>query len=407
MNRNDVLAFDAQSQREYTQDGQLRIKMTPISKANVCTYYGREIPDGPALGLDPHKGYRLYRDPEELRKGASTFDGVQLLSKHVPVCAADHRPDLVVGAVGSGVAFDGAYLKAPLSVWANDAIIGIESSSKRELSSAYRYRADMTPGTTPDGEAYDGVMRDIVGNHVALVTQGRAGPDVMAADAHPTEYIPMKRTPKMVAMRAALAGFASATMAADAAPLDIDKLTQGERTAEQIAQDAAAHDANIDAEKLTGVLKAAEESASQDFDEPKPEPAQPQTPTTQIDQMQITTPDPVAQDQHPFAMDEATFNKKLQMAQDAAVARVRAEENARNEVRPIVGEVAAMDSAEAVYKFALDSAGIPTEGVHASAFPAMVAMLKQQKTAIAQDAAPRAVSQSEQAELAALFGEGA
>lgn len=406
MNRNDVLAFDAQSQREYTPDGQLRIKMTPISKANVCTYYGREIPDSQALGLDPNKGYRLYRDPDELRKGASTFDGVQLLSKHVPVCAADHRPDLVVGSVGSGVAFDGAYLKAPLSVWANDAIIGIESSSKRELSSAYRYRADMTPGTTPDGEAYDGVMRDIVGNHVALVTQGRAGPDVMAADANPTEYTPMKRTPAMVAMRAALAGFASATMAADAAPLDIDKLTQGERTAADIAQDAAAQDSSIDAEKLTGVLKAAEESAGHEFDEPKPSDPKPE-PTKPVQE-----PAKAAQDQKPqapagFAMDEATYRRDLQLAQDAAVKRVREEEKARNEVRPIVGEVAAMDSAEAVYKFALDSAGIPTEGVHPSAFPAMVAMLSQQKNAIAQDAAPRAVSQSEQKELAAIFGEGA
>lgn len=406
MNRNDVLAFDAQSQREYTPDGQLRIKMTPISKANVCTYYGKEIPDWKSLGLDPNRGYRLYRDPDELRKGASTFDGVQLLSKHVPVCAADHRPDLVVGSVGSGVTFDGTYLKAPLSVWANDAILGIESSSKRELSSAYRYRPDMTPGTTPDGEAYDGVMRDIVGNHVALVTQGRAGPDVFAADERPTEYTPMKRTPAMVAMRAALAGFTSATMAADAAPLDIDKLTQGERTAEQIAQDAAAHDDSIDAEKLTGVLKAAENAAGKNFDETKP--ADPKPEPTPAEHKQ--EPAPVAQDQKPepaaFAMDEATYRRDLQLAQDAAVARVRAEENARNEVRPIVGEVAAMDSAEAVYKFALDSAGIPTEGVHASAFPAMVAMLKQQKT-IAQDAAPRAMSKSEKDELAALFGEGA
>ncbi|WP_414499562.1 DUF2213 domain-containing protein [Zymobacter sp. IVIA_12111.31 C1] len=403
MNRNDVLAFDAQSQREYTPDGQLRIKMTPISKANVCTYYGHEIPDSQALGLDPHKGYRLYRDPDELRKGASTFDGVQLLSQHVPVCAADHKPELIVGAVGSGVTFDGTFLKAPLSVWSNDAILGIERNTKRELSSAYRYRADMTPGTTPDGEPYDGVMRDIIGNHVALVTRGRAGPEVFAEDANPTEYIPMKRTPKMVAMRAALAGFASATMAADAAPLDIDKLTQGERTAEQIAQDAATQDASIDAEKLTGVLKAAEESAGQDFDEPKP--ADPKPETTKPTQ----EPTKVAEDQQPagFAMDEATFRREMQMASDAAVKRVREEEKARNEVRPIVGEVAAMDSAEAVYKFALDSAGIPTEGVHASAFPAMVAMLNQQKTAIAQDAAPRAVSQSEQKELADIFGEGA
>ena len=41
----------------------------------------------------------------------------------------------------------------------------------------------MTPGVTPEGEKYDGVMRDIVGNHVALVREGRAGPDVVVGDS--------------------------------------------------------------------------------------------------------------------------------------------------------------------------------------------------------------------------------
>ncbi len=40
----------------------------------------------------------------------------------------------------------------------------------------------MTPGSY-NGEAYDGVMRDIAGNHVALVVQGRAGADVLVNDS--------------------------------------------------------------------------------------------------------------------------------------------------------------------------------------------------------------------------------
>ena len=40
----------------------------------------------------------------------------------------------------------------------------------------------MTPGTY-EGEPYHGVMRDIVGNHVALVREGRAGSDVVVGDA--------------------------------------------------------------------------------------------------------------------------------------------------------------------------------------------------------------------------------
>ncbi|TIU03129.1 MAG: DUF2213 domain-containing protein, partial [Mesorhizobium sp.] len=60
MDRNSVRSFD--------QDGHLRVEMTPISKANICPYYGREIPDFEALALDPERIYRLYRDADELAK---------------------------------------------------------------------------------------------------------------------------------------------------------------------------------------------------------------------------------------------------------------------------------------------------------------------------------------------------
>lgn len=35
----------------------------------------------------------------------------------------------------------------------------------------------MTPGSF-QGECYDGVMRDMIGDHMALVKEGRAGPEV-------------------------------------------------------------------------------------------------------------------------------------------------------------------------------------------------------------------------------------
>jgi hypothetical protein len=74
-------------------------------------------------------------------------------------------------------------------VWDADAIDGIESGEQRELSAAYRYEPDMTPGTY-QGVRYDGVMRDIEGNHVALVESGRAGSDVIVGDQalEPMEY---------------------------------------------------------------------------------------------------------------------------------------------------------------------------------------------------------------------------
>jgi hypothetical protein len=169
--------------REEDQDGRLRVARVHISKANVCPYKGNEIPGWEKLGLDPGRLYRLYRDPDELARGAASSNGVQLLRKHIPVSADDAQQYDVVGSVGTEGAFSHPYLDNSLTIWTKPAIEAINNSEKKQLSMGYHYRADMTPGRTPEGEDYDGVMRDIRVNHVALVEQGRAGPDVVVADS--------------------------------------------------------------------------------------------------------------------------------------------------------------------------------------------------------------------------------
>jgi hypothetical protein len=105
-----------------------------------------------------------------------------LLSRHVPFSVNDHRPELVVGSTGTDAKFDGIYLKNSLVLWAQDAIDAVESGRQKELSCAYRYTADMTPGIY-QGVRFDGRMVDLCGNHVALVSEGRAGSDVVVGDA--------------------------------------------------------------------------------------------------------------------------------------------------------------------------------------------------------------------------------
>lgn len=206
------IAFDRKSVRRYDGDNRLHVEATNISKANVCEYLGSEIPDYAELGLQPDKLYRLYRDPEELAKGAATFNNLPLLSRHVPVDARDHQPNLVVGSTGTDAVFEAPYLKNSLVVWAGDAIDDIESDAKKELSSAYRYRADMTPGKAPDGESYDGVMRDIVGNHVAIVKEGRAGPDVVVGDSKETILMSKTAPVKMTRTAASVLGVLSVNL---------------------------------------------------------------------------------------------------------------------------------------------------------------------------------------------------
>jgi hypothetical protein len=181
MRRSSALAYDRDGARRIDQDGRLHVPDCPISKAVVNPYRGSEIPDAEALGLDPDRVYYLLRDPSALAEGADTFSGIPLLSTHIPVSADDPQKQSVVGAV-SNARFEAPYLVADLVVWDAEAIGHIEDGSQRELSAAYRYTPVMESGTF-EGVRYDGRMTEIVGNHVALVPEGRAGSDVVVADS--------------------------------------------------------------------------------------------------------------------------------------------------------------------------------------------------------------------------------
>lgn len=177
----DKLAFDFQSARAFDEDGHLRVKQTPISKGNVCPYYGHEIPGFEKLGLDAKKVYHLFRDPAELERAAATFNGKPLLLGHNPVSAQAHDHARTVGAV-SNARWKAPYLVADLACWVDGAIDGIRDNSIRELSASYRYDPVMVPGVHA-GVRYDGRMTNIRANHIALVEVGRAGRDVAVCDA--------------------------------------------------------------------------------------------------------------------------------------------------------------------------------------------------------------------------------
>lgn len=213
----DVLAFDrGETVRTIDKDGRLHVSSTPISKAVVNEYYGREIPRARELGLDPDRRYRLLRDPKELEKAAPTFNNLPVMDDHIAVSADNHQPDRIVGSTGTDAAFETPYLTNSMVVWARASIDRIEADEKKEISSSYYYRADMTAGEY-EGQFYDGVMRDIVGNHVAIVVAGRAGPDVAVNDSKENDDMgKIVLTRKGAVGLGALAAFVQPKLAADA-----------------------------------------------------------------------------------------------------------------------------------------------------------------------------------------------
>ena len=93
----------------------------------------------------------------------------------------DVPKEKIVGSLGDHASFDGTYLKNNLIVYDKKDIDKIMSGKKKELSCGYRYTPVRESGEY-EGQHYDFKMTDIIGNHVALVKQGRAGRDVMVAD---------------------------------------------------------------------------------------------------------------------------------------------------------------------------------------------------------------------------------
>lgn len=375
----ESLAFDRASVRTIDANGRLQISRTNISKANVNAYYGREIPRSEELGLDPNKLYRLWRHPDELRKAAKTFNNIPVLSKHIPDFPTDPPNEFRVGVTHSNAEFDGTYLTVGMSIWDNSAIAGIESGEQRELSASYKYVADMTPGVTPDGELYDGVMRDIFGNHEALVPDGRAGPDVLVADSLPPELNHMRKH-KVAAIRATLK-----PLLAQDADLEAEvrkallALDEAEKEDEKENKTADDEDDDEKDKKKT----ADDEDDEEDKDKNK----------TADDE----------DDEEDDKVSKTAMDSAIRLAADSATKKAaenfRKIREAEQVVRPLIGDVVAMDSAEDVYRTALEQSGVDISGVHPSAYPAMVKMAISQKEnsrpVIAQDSA--SVSEFEKA----------
>lgn len=422
-NKNPSMAFDRASMRRYDPDGRLHVQMSNISKATVNPYKGDEIPDYANLGLDPDKVYYLLRDPKELAKAAPTFNNLPILSEHVPCDAMAHDSDeikaLVVGTTGTDAVFDTPFLKNSTAIWPQSDIAGIESDKKKQFSSAYRYRADMTPGVY-EGLRYDGVMRDIVGNHVALVEEGRAGPDVVVADRMPH----MLKSRRAVMLHGALAATIAPKLAMDKAMPDLSGILTGvtaknlDGRKNKIAAaviDAVspnlAQDEGLDVEDVIKVIGAVQGQpvAADEDDIPDAEEMKPKDEYTAEDEggegakvaellnylkgilsdeeyakvssmvqaeeaMDEELDDPDDKKEKP-AMDASTIKRMIENAKrDGAREQARIEQ-AREDVKPLVGRIIGMDSAAAVYRLALESAGYESAALDGAKVETMKAMV--------------------------------
>lgn len=187
--RFDRLTLDAEGVRiEFTPDKFAVIHNAVISRHGIFEYRNA---DGTKR--------REYR-PESVvfaKRSMDSFAGKPFTNDHpTEFVKPETFKDVAAGSLGDRIYKDvlngRPVLRASrINVHDAEAIAALRRG-KRELSGGYWAEYDPTPGVDPDGNRFDGTQVFIEGNHVALVTRGRAGavtllPRIDSDDGSPVE----------------------------------------------------------------------------------------------------------------------------------------------------------------------------------------------------------------------------
>lgn len=175
------------SARETDLNGYILIRNNPITKTGVFPYLARDIFKELPPNVSSDQIIYVYRPAEELAKQETinSFKLVPLINDHEMLGVGDGftPPEQkgVHGFTGEDVYFDGKYLLSSLRILSSSLNSAIDSG-KVELSAGYRAKYEFSSGVY-EGQNYQAIQRDIYANHIALVDEGRSGPDVAVLDS--------------------------------------------------------------------------------------------------------------------------------------------------------------------------------------------------------------------------------
>lgn len=210
-----------ESKRSFDWNGFMEVKGNPISKSGIYPYLGSEIPGAE----DPDRIYYVYRPAEELAR-QETIDSFKLMpfiDEHEILGKSGMPAERkgMQGTIGEQVYFDEPYLRGNIKIHSS-AAQSLIKAGKVELSPCYG--CDWVKGDgTFDGQSYQYTQRNIMGNHLALVEEGRTGPDVAVQDHRKftldsAELLPMEFTPEQLAQLKALIAEMMGTKTGDEDP---------------------------------------------------------------------------------------------------------------------------------------------------------------------------------------------
>jgi hypothetical protein len=369
-NSGPILAYDKMTVRRVDTDGRMFVKTSHISKAGINPYYGREIPKWDELDLDPDRVYQVFRPPEELERAVDTFNTIPVLLVHKHHTAENPQKDLIIGSTGSNAVFDGIHLDNALGFWDAQYIDKIDDETQRELSCSYRYIPVLASGTY-NGAQYDIKMTQIEGNHVALVVEGRAGPDVLVADNQilpPEKVKTVKLNPKQkAALKARLPKLKVAMdEGIDTAGVE-NALEEALEEVQALGETAVTPGADDDENgEVMALLKQIMEklSGSKSAEDEAAETAK-------------------AAEKAEAAKNAGAMDAKIKAAADGARTSIETRFRAAEKVAPITGKLDAMafDSADAIYARAIEVSNMKPAEHKPEAYAGIVDVLLQKRSA--------------------------
>lgn len=163
--------------RETDHNGYITVRDNPITRAGVFQYKGSQLPDA-----DPERVYNVYRPLEELENPETlkSFQGLPLIDEHEMLGDRYARAPEERGVHGSileTVRVSGMDILANIRIWSRT-LKTLLDSGKKGLSLGYNCFFEKSSGVF-EGITYDYIQRNIRGNHLALVNQGRSNTAVL------------------------------------------------------------------------------------------------------------------------------------------------------------------------------------------------------------------------------------
>ena len=165
--------------RRHDTNGWYEIEENPLSKVGVFEYLGSSI-----SAPEPDRIYRVYRPESELSDPAcvESFKLLPWVVEHDMLGEGEIPAERkgIEGIIGQDVFYQDGYLRGNIKVF-SDRLAELIETGMKELSLGYKCTYEFTPGKF-DGQQYDAIQRDIRGNHLATVEEGRMGKEVSVLD---------------------------------------------------------------------------------------------------------------------------------------------------------------------------------------------------------------------------------